>query len=59
MMTDALNSAIPGLTKPGKVGEIVALYQLKSPSLDSKGKLKSPGFFLQVTPFLQIICILW
>jgi hypothetical protein len=26
MMTDAFNSAIPGLTKPG---EVVALFQLK------------------------------
>jgi len=48
-----------GLTKPGEVGEILALYQMKSPSLDSKAKLKSPCFFLQVTPFLQIICVLW
>jgi hypothetical protein len=48
-----------GLTKPGKVGEVLALYQLKSPSLDSKAKLKSPCFFLQVAPYLQIICVLW
>jgi len=48
-----------GLTKPGKVGEILALYQLKSPSLDSKVKLTLPFFFLEVAPFLQIICILW
>ena len=26
---------------------------------DSKAKLKTPCFFLQVTPFLQIICTLW
>ena len=26
----------PGLTKPGEVGEVLALYQLKSSSLDSK-----------------------
>ena len=31
----------------------------KSPSLDSKVKLKLPCFFLQVASFLQIICILW
>ena len=30
---------IAGLTKPGKVGEILTLYQLKSASLDSKAKL--------------------
>jgi hypothetical protein len=46
-----------GLTKPGEVGEILTLYQLKLASLDSKVKLKSLFFFLQVTPFLQIICI--
>jgi hypothetical protein len=39
---------IPGLTKPGEVGEILALYRLKSLFLDYKAKLKSPGFFLQV-----------
>jgi hypothetical protein len=38
---------ISGLTKPGEMGEILALYQLKSPSLDSKAKLKSPCLFLQ------------
>ena len=27
--------------------------------LPSKAKLKSPCFFLQIAPFLQIICILW
>jgi hypothetical protein len=48
-----------GLTKPGEVGEVLALYQLKLPSLDSKAKLKSPCFFLQVAHYLQIICILW
>ena len=48
-----------GLIKPGKVGEILTLYHLKLPSLDSKAKLKLPCFFLQVAPFLQIICILW
>jgi hypothetical protein len=36
------------------VGKILTLYQLKSPSLDSKEKLKSPCFFLQVAPFLQM-----
>jgi hypothetical protein len=51
--------AITGLIKPGKVGEILALYWLKSLSLDYKAKLKSPCFFLQVTLFLQIIFILW
>jgi hypothetical protein len=44
-----------GLTKPGEVGELLALYQLKSPSLNAKAKFKSPCFFLQVAPFLQII----
>jgi hypothetical protein len=29
------------LTKPGEVGEILALYRLKSFSLDYKAKLKS------------------
>ena len=48
-----------GLTKPGEVGEILDLYQLKVPSLDSKAKLESPCFFLHVAPFLQIICVLW
>jgi hypothetical protein len=38
---------ISELTKPGEMGEILALYQLKSPFLDSKAKLKSPCFFLQ------------
>jgi hypothetical protein len=48
-----------GLTKPDEVGEILSLYRLKSLSLDYKAKLKSPCFFLQVTPFLQIIFVLW
>jgi hypothetical protein len=47
------------LTKPGEVGEILALYRLKSLSLDYKAKLKSPYFFLQVTLFLQIIFVFW
>jgi hypothetical protein len=47
------------LTKPGEVGEIIALYRLKSLSLDYKAKLKWPCFFLQVTLFLQIIFVLW
>jgi hypothetical protein len=47
------------VTKPGEVGEILALYRLKSLSLDYKAKLKSPCFFLQVTLFLQIIFVLW
>jgi hypothetical protein len=38
----------PGPTKPGEVDEILTLHQLKLPSLDSKAKLKSPCFFLQV-----------
>jgi hypothetical protein len=42
---------LAGLTKPGEVGEILALYRLKSLSLDYKVKLKSPCFFLQVTLF--------
>jgi hypothetical protein len=46
-----------GLTKPGEVGEILALYRLKSLSFDCKAKLKSPCFFLQVTLFLQIIFV--
>jgi hypothetical protein len=50
---------LAGLTKPGEVGEILALYRLKSLSLDYKAKLKSPCFFLQVTLFLQIIFVLW
>jgi hypothetical protein len=53
---------LAGLTKPGEVGEIIALYWLKSLSLDYKAKLKVPCFFLQVTIFLQIIfvlCQLW
>jgi hypothetical protein len=50
---------LAGLTKPGEVGEILALYSLKSLSLDYKAKLKSPCFFLQVTLFLQIIFVLW
>jgi hypothetical protein len=49
----------PGLTKPGKVGEIVTLYRLKLLALDYKAKLKSPCFFLQVALFLQIIFVLW
>ena len=39
---------LAGLTKPGEVGEILALYRLKSLSLDYKAKLKSLCFFLQV-----------
>jgi hypothetical protein len=31
---------LAGLTKPGEVGEILALYRLKSLSLDYKAKLK-------------------
>ena len=50
---------LAGLTKPDEVGEILALYRLKSLSLDYKAKLKSPCFFLQVTLFLQIIFVLW
>jgi hypothetical protein len=46
-----------GLTKPGEVGKIIALYRLKSLSLDYKAKLKSPCFFLQVTLFLQIVFV--
>jgi hypothetical protein len=47
---------VAGLTKPG---EILALFWLKSLSLDYKAKLKLPCFFLQVTLFLQIIFVLW
>jgi len=43
---------LAGLTKPGKVGEIIALYRLKSLSLDYKAKLKSPCFFLKSHSFL-------
>ena len=50
---------LAGLTKPGEVGEILALYSLKSLSLDYKAKLKSPRFFLQVAHFLQIIFVFW
>jgi hypothetical protein len=32
---------LAGLTKQGEVGEILALYRLKSFSLDYKAKLKS------------------
>jgi hypothetical protein len=46
-------NTMPGLTNPGKVGKIQALYRLKSPSVDAKAKLMSPCFFLQVVPFLQ------
>jgi hypothetical protein len=46
---------LSGLTKPGEVGEILALFQLMSLSWTPK----SPCFFLQVAPFLQIICVLW
>ena len=35
-----------GLNKPGEVGKILALYQLKSHSFDSEVKLKSTCFFL-------------
>jgi hypothetical protein len=45
------------LTEPGEVGEVLALYRLKSLSLDYKAKLKSPCFFLQVTFFLQTIFV--
>ena len=45
---------LAGLTEPG---EVLALYRLKSLSLDYKAKLKSPCFFLQVTLFLQIIFV--
>ena len=50
---------VAGLTKPGEMGEILALFWLKSLSLDYKAKLKLPCFFLQVTLFLQIIFVLW
>jgi hypothetical protein len=49
---------LAGLTKPGEVGEMLAIYRLKSISLGYKSKLKSPCFFLQVTLFLQIIFVL-
>jgi hypothetical protein len=39
--TDCLQQLVTGLTKPVEVGEILALYQLKSPSLDCKAKLKA------------------
>jgi hypothetical protein len=56
MATVSINRT-SGLTKPGEVGEILALIRLKSLSLDYKGKLQSHCFFLQVTLFLQIIFI--
>ena len=56
MATVSINRT-SGLTKPGEVGEILALIRLKSLSLDYKGKLKSHCFFLQVTLFLQIIFV--
>jgi hypothetical protein len=34
-----MTAAYTGLTKPGEVGEILALYRLKSLSLDYKAKL--------------------
>jgi len=46
-----------GLTKPGEVGEILVLYQLMSPSLDSKAKFKLPCFFyirMRENGFIQI-----
>jgi hypothetical protein len=46
---------LAGLTKPGEVGEILALYRLKSLSFDYKAKLKSPCFFLQVTLFFKFL----
>jgi hypothetical protein len=46
---------LAGLTKPTEVGDILALYRLKSLFLNYKAKLKSPFFFLQVNLFLQII----
>jgi hypothetical protein len=42
----SIDVLLAGLPKPG---EILALYSLKSLSLDYKAKLKSPCFFLQVT----------
>ena len=42
---------LTGRIKPGKVGEIFALYRLKSPFLDSKVNIMLPCFFLQVAPF--------
>ena len=50
-------SLLTGLTKPGEVGKILARYQLKSHSLDSKAKLKSPCFFLQAAYYLLVILI--
>jgi len=52
-------SNVSGLTKAGEVGNILALYRRKSPSLDYKAKLKSPCFFLQVVLYLQIIFVFW
>jgi hypothetical protein len=46
-----------GLTKPGEVGEILALYRLKSLSPDYKAKLKSPCFFLQVISYIPMITV--
>jgi hypothetical protein len=54
----SIDALLAGLIKPGEMGEILALYRLKSLSLDYKAKLKSPCFFLQVTLFLQIIFVL-
>ena len=47
-----------GLTKPGEVGEILALYWLKSLSLDYKVKLKSPCYFLQITLLAKYLCFM-
>jgi hypothetical protein len=41
--------------KPCEVGKILALYRLKSLSLEYKVKLKSPCFFLQVALFFNSI----
>ena len=42
--TTYIITSTTGLTKPGEVGEILALYRLKSLSLAYKAKLKSPCF---------------
>jgi hypothetical protein len=45
---------LAGLTKPGEVGEILALYSLKSLSLDYKAKLKSHDHIFEKTLKIEL-----
>jgi hypothetical protein len=56
-MNDGIFAMITGLIKPGKVDEILALYWLKSLSLDYKAKLKSPCFFSNNIINYQLLAI--